>query len=49
MQSRAHLRLVHSQRSRVHIEPDHAGPGIGYALFLCACFTALVVGMAVML
>lgn len=25
-----------------HIEPDSAGPGIGYALFLAACFTAAV-------
>lgn len=29
-----------------HVEPDHAGPGLGYALFIAACFTALCAGIA---
>jgi hypothetical protein len=55
------LRLVHSVRSRAryievehpvrfeHVEPDHAGPGIGYALFIAACFTVAVVSLAMVL
>lgn len=26
-----------------HIEPDHAGPGLGYALFISLCFTGICI------
>lgn len=46
-----YIEVEHPVRSMrlEHIEPDNAGPGIWYAVYLAACFTALVAGIALVL